>query len=116
MKTLAIRLEDDVHAQLSVLAQLEELTITDAIREAIEEFIETRRYRPELTARADAALADIERDATTRREAIAALLDQGPQLALPDSTETSPEGDKRPLGFKPPSRSSRTRGGDSATS
>ena len=55
MKTLAIRLEDDLHAQLSVLAQLEELTITDAIRQAIEEFIESKRHNPELTARADAA-------------------------------------------------------------
>ena len=48
MKTLAIRLEDDTHAQLSMLAQLEELTVTDAIRQAIDSYIEAKRSQPEL--------------------------------------------------------------------
>jgi predicted transcriptional regulator len=75
MKTLAIRLEDDIHAQLSVLAQLEELTVTDAIRQAIASFVAAKRSNPELTARAEAVLADIERDAASRRDAIASLFD-----------------------------------------
>src|SRR5580698_588613 len=74
MKTLAIRLEEEQHAQLGMIAKLEDLTVTDAIRQAIEEWIETKRSNPELQARAEAVLADIERDATTRRGAIAALL------------------------------------------
>ena len=114
MKTLAIRLEDDLHAQLTVLAQLEELTVTDAIRQAIEEFIESKRHNPELTSRAEAVLADIERDATTRREAIAALFKQSEQLALPDSADALPGGDET-AGGKSSSRSVRTRGGTSAT-
>lgn len=74
MKTMAIRLDDEQHAQLSVIAQLEELTVTDAIRGAIDQWIEQRRKNPELQARAEAVLADIDREAQTRRGAISALL------------------------------------------
>ena len=74
MKTLAIRLEDEQHAQLSMIAQLEELTVTDAIRQAIEGWISERRNNPQLKARAEAVLAAIEQEASTRKGAIAALL------------------------------------------
>ncbi len=73
MKTLAIRLEDDLHAQLSVLAQLDGQTITDEIRQAIAAHIETKRSHPDLTARAEAVLGEIEQEAASRRSAIAAL-------------------------------------------
>jgi len=74
VKTLAMRLEEDQHAQLGMIAQLEELTVTDAIRQAIEQWIEVRRSNPQLKARAEAVLADIDRDAATRREAVTSLL------------------------------------------
>jgi predicted transcriptional regulator len=104
MKTMAIRLEDDTHAQLSMLAQLEELTVTDAIRQAIDSYIAAKRSQPELTARAEAVLADIDRDAASRREAIASLFEGGqPTLKAVESTEA-----------KPPARS-RAKRGDAAT-
>ena len=58
MKTLAIRLEEDRHAQLSVLAQLAGRTITDEIREAIERHIEARKADPELTMKAEGVLEE----------------------------------------------------------
>ena len=73
MKTLAIRLDDDLHAQLSVMAQLANVSVTDAIRQAIENHLATMRSNPELSARAEAVLADIERDAADRKQAIADL-------------------------------------------
>ena len=73
MKTLAIRLEDDVHAQLSVLAQLRNSTITEEIRLAIETHLEASKSDPELTNRAEAVLNDIEREADGRKAAIATL-------------------------------------------
>lgn len=73
MKTLAIRLDDDLHAQLSVLAQLRDSTITDEIRQAIESHLASSKRSPELTARAQGVLDDIERDAQGRRAAIATL-------------------------------------------
>lgn len=78
MKTLAIRLEEDQHAQLAMIAKLEELSVTDAIRQAIDDWIESRRSNPELQARAEAILAEIDREAATRRGALAALI-QGEQ-------------------------------------
>jgi predicted DNA-binding protein len=76
VKTLAIRLEPDTHAQLSLIAQLRGSTITDEIRAAVEAHIASAKNAPELAAHADAVLADIEREATARREAIATLFSQ----------------------------------------
>ncbi len=73
VKTLAIRLEPDVHAQLSLIAQLRSSTITDEIRQAIDSHITAVKSAPELAAKADAVLDDIEREAAARREAIATL-------------------------------------------
>lgn len=107
MKTLAIRLEDDLHAQLSMVAQLGELTITDAIRQAIDQWIETKRSQPELAARAQSVLDEIENDAAQRREAIATLF--GSDTA--SAAKTTEEGE-------PPSsrRSPRGKGGEAASS
>ena len=73
MKTLAIRLEEDLHAQLSVLAQLRDSTITDEIRLSIESHLEASKHDPALNSRAQAVLDDIEREAEGRRAAIATL-------------------------------------------
>ena len=74
MKTLAIRLEEEQHAQLTIIAQLEELTVTDAIRQAIEQWVDARRNNPQLKARAQVVLDAIEKEATTRKGAIASLI------------------------------------------
>jgi predicted DNA-binding protein len=78
VKTLAIRLEPDTHAQLSLIAQLRGSTITDEIRTAVEAHIASAKTAPELAAQADNVLEDIERDATARREAIATMFGQAP--------------------------------------
>jgi predicted transcriptional regulator len=106
VKTLAIRLDDDLHAQLSVIAQLSELTITDAIRQSIEAWVEAKRSLPEVTARAQSVLDDIERDAAQRRSAIATLF--GGSSDGSPATEP-PEGET-------PQRRTRGKGGESATS
>jgi predicted transcriptional regulator len=87
VKTLAIRLEDDLHAQLSVIAQLSELTVTDAIRQAIEQWIEQQRSTPELTGRAQSMLDEIERDAAQRRLAIATLFGETSEPKTTPGTE-----------------------------
>ena len=107
MKTLAIRLEDDLHAQLSVIAQLGELTVTDAIRQAIEQWIEERRSAPELTARAQSVLDEIERDAAQRRSAIATLFGDTPKAEAKTTEGGEPSSSRR---------SPRGKGGDSASS
>ena len=59
MKTLAIRLDDELHAQLSVLAQLSGTSLTDEIRQALEAHLKAKRDNPELTERAKAVSDEI---------------------------------------------------------
>ncbi|MGH3525454.1 MAG: hypothetical protein ACRDU4_22155 [Mycobacterium sp.] len=73
VKTIAIRLESDLHAQLSLIAQLRGSTITDEIRQAIETHVSSIKASPELAGKAEGLLSEIEREAIARREAIAAL-------------------------------------------
>ena len=73
MKTLAIRLDDELHARLTMLAKLSGVTVTDAIRTAIDTYVATLAANGELSARAENALADIDREAKAQREAIASL-------------------------------------------
>src|ERR1700712_4954576 len=73
VKTLAIRLEPETHAQLSLVAQLRGNTITDEIKAALDAHIAAVKTTPDLAARAGSLLEDIERDALARRTAIATL-------------------------------------------
>lgn len=73
MKTLAIRLDDELHAQLSVLAQLSGTSLTDEIRQAIESHLEAKRANPELSARAKQVAEEIEHEAQARQAAITTL-------------------------------------------
>ncbi|MDG5769990.1 MULTISPECIES: hypothetical protein [Mycolicibacterium] len=87
VKTLGIRLQPDVHAQLSFIAQLRDGTITDEIQIAIAERIARAKNDPELTSKAAEARAEIEREAAARQQAIATLFadggDQTPSAARP---------------------------------
>lgn len=93
MKTLAIRLDDELHAQLSVLAQLSGTSLTDEIRQALEAHLKARRDSPELTERAKLVSEEIEQQAQARQAAIATLFGPSEQPA------GSPKaGGKRPSG------------------
>ncbi|MFZ0664172.1 MAG: hypothetical protein WAM97_00340 [Acidimicrobiales bacterium] len=82
-KTLVIRLELPLHAQLSVIAQLRGSTITEEIRQALQAHVESVRSDTGLTAKADAVREDIEREAQERREAIASLFGEPPVAPTP---------------------------------
>lgn len=73
VKTLAIRLEPDVHTQLTLIAQLRGSTITDEIRKALTAHIANVKDSTDLASQAESAMAEIEREAAARREAIATL-------------------------------------------
>ncbi len=107
-KTLAIKLEDDTHAQLTILAQLEKMPVSDALKQAVDGYITSKRSQPELKARLESVLADIERDAATRRDAITSLFSEG-ESATSDAGTTADDA-------KASSRRSRDKGGESATS
>jgi hypothetical protein len=98
VKTLAIRLPDDLHAQLVLVAQLDGLSLAEAIRQAVESSINRRRDAGELADRAQAALEQIEQESAIRRTALQALL--GPASARPEQpaeadTAAKPTGRRR---------------------
>lgn len=74
MKTIAIRLEDDQSELLSLVAQLEGTTQIDQIREAIASHLERKVAAGDLTARAQEALEEVEREASAKRNAIEQLV------------------------------------------
>lgn len=75
VKTLAVRLTEDVRAQLDIIAQLNDRSVTEEIRLAIEAWIEKIKADPAVLARAESVRAEIEREATTKRNAISAIFD-----------------------------------------
>lgn len=72
-KTLAIRLDLETHAQLSILAQLKGSNLTEEIRTAIEAHILATKSSPDLARQAESVLEDFERETQARRLAIATL-------------------------------------------
>lgn len=88
VKTLGIRLPGELHAQFALVAQLDGLSLTDAILRAVELYVETKRSESDFGERATAALAEIEREAAARRAAIEGLFGQSSddQAATPGKT------------------------------
>lgn len=81
VKTLAIRLPDELHAQLVLVASLDGMSLAEAIRKAVEDTIARRRDSGDLAAQAQAALDQVDREAQARRAALQALL--GPDASVP---------------------------------
>jgi predicted DNA-binding protein len=73
LRTLAVRITDDLRAQLDIVAQLSGRSATEEIRLALEHWIEKTKSDPAIQEKAAAVRAEIERDAQTRRNAIAAI-------------------------------------------
>ncbi|MCA1601180.1 MAG: hypothetical protein LC776_05910 [Acidobacteria bacterium] len=76
VKTLGIRLPDELHTQFVLVAQLDGLSLTDAIRKAVELYVQSKRSEGDFAERATAALEEIEREAASRRSAIEGLFGQ----------------------------------------
>jgi predicted DNA-binding protein len=74
MKTLAIRLEDETSELLTLVAQLEGTSQIEQIREAIASHLERKVAGGDLTARAQEALDEVDREADAKRKAIEQLV------------------------------------------
>ncbi|QWF22241.1 ribbon-helix-helix domain-containing protein [Nocardioides sp. LMS-CY] len=94
LRTLAVRITEDLRAQLDVLAQLTGRSTTEEIRLALEHWIAKSKSDPSVLKQAEAVKAEIEREAQTRRNAIAAIFEGdgtggGTKSSPPRSTGTS---------------------------
>jgi hypothetical protein len=72
-KTLGVRIEEGLHAQLTFIAQLTGSTIGDEIKRSIEARVQSAQSDPDLIANAQAVREQIEREARARQEAIAGM-------------------------------------------
>lgn len=93
VKTLGIKVPDALHAQFTLVAQLDGISLGDAALRAVELYVETKRAEDDFAARAQAALEEIEREAAARRGAIQGLF--GPE-AVPAPADESASADKTP--------------------
>lgn len=73
IRPLSIRITDGLRAQLDVIAQLNDRSVTEEIRLALEAWVQTSKSDPKVLQRAETVRAEIEREAQTRQSAIEAI-------------------------------------------
>ena len=66
LRTLAVRVSPDFHAQLSMVAQVDEMTLVDLMVTALDNYLAQRREAPEFKAKVQAALEEAELMAACR--------------------------------------------------
>lgn len=74
-RPLSVGVEDNVRAQLEIIAQLNERSVPAEARCAIQHWIEKSKTDPKVLARAAQVRAEIERESATKQGAIAAIFD-----------------------------------------
>jgi hypothetical protein len=90
VKTLGIRLPDALHAQFTLVAQLDSMSLGDAAVKAVESYVEAKRSEPGFAERAQAALEEIEREAAARRGALQGLFGTTAPESGQANEDTSP--------------------------
>ena len=112
MKTIAARFDDSLFELLSLVATIEETSIVDQIRDAVDAHIKSKIANGDLEARAAATMAEIDEEAKARKAAISSLIGQAGgrnakgRRTKPVSPSESPDDEpkpKNPVGFAPPS-------------
>jgi hypothetical protein len=91
VKTLGVKLDDQLHMQFALVAQLDGLSLNDAVKAAVRLYVETKQAQPDFAARAASALEEIEREAAARRGAIQALFGQ----SVPAAGDTKPSAKRK---------------------
>jgi hypothetical protein len=73
-RTLAVRVTPDYHAQLSMVAQVDEISLTDLMMAALDQYMAQRRESADFKAKVQKALEDAEAQmARTRAILLGAL-------------------------------------------
>lgn len=89
LRTLAVRITEDLRAQLDVVAQITGRSTTEEIRVALEHWVDKTKSDPAILEKAAAIRAKIERDAKTARDAISAIFGAG-DTATDETQESAP--------------------------
>ncbi|MBD8219571.1 hypothetical protein IFU40_13100 [Microbacterium sp. CFBP 13617] len=83
IKPRAVRLNESTRTQLDIIAQLNDRTVTDEVRLAIEAWIDKTKADPAVQRRAKDVRDEIEREAAGKHDAIAAVFDASPATKTP---------------------------------
>ena len=89
VKTLGIKVPDALHAQFTLVAQLDGISLNDAALRSVELYVSTKRQEPDFAQRAAAALEEIEKEAAARRGAIEGLFGTDPAEVAEDKPATT---------------------------
>ncbi len=94
LRLLSVRMSDGTRAQLEILAQLNDRSLTEETRYALEHWVDKSKSDAAVLERAEQVRADIEREAATRRSAIEAVLGGSAKGTMPAtrSTKQAPSG------------------------
>jgi hypothetical protein len=77
MRTLAVRVTPDYHAQLSMVAQVDGISLTDLMMKALDSYMAMRRDAPEFKAKVQAALEEAEAQMARTRAMLLGALPEG---------------------------------------
>lgn len=90
VRPLSIRITDGLRAQLDVIARLNDRSVTEEIRLALEAWVETSKSDPKVLQRAETVRAEIEREAKTKQSAIEAIFGAADSGAKAPSSRGKP--------------------------
>jgi hypothetical protein len=81
VKTLGVKLPDELHAQFSLVAALDQISLNEAVLRAVTDYVAAKQQAPDFAGRAKTVLDEIEREAAAKRGAIEALFGQASPTA-----------------------------------
>ena len=76
-RTVAVRVSPDYHAQLSIVAQVDGVSLTDLMMTALDNHMAARRAAPDFQAKAKQALEDAEAQMARTRAMLLGTLPEG---------------------------------------
>lgn len=76
-RTLAVRVSPDYHAQLSMVAQVDEMSLTDLMMAALDQYMASRRESEDFKAKVQKALEDAEAQMARTRAILLGALPEG---------------------------------------
>ncbi len=76
-RTLAVRVSPDFHAQLTMIAQVDDISLTDLMMKALESHMTARREAPDFKAKVQKALEDAEAQMARTRAMLLGTLPEG---------------------------------------
>jgi len=77
VRTLAVRVSPDFHAQLSMVAQVDEVSLTDLMMTALQNHVAARRDAPDFKEKVQAALAEAEAQMARTKAMLLGTLPEG---------------------------------------